>query len=345
MLQDAYFVDLIAKHLSGNILPEEEKELLYRIETNPENKQLFDELKKTWALSASYRSPLEVPDSDKGWQALQAKLHQSPRGSEALPEPISRKIRPRKYWWVIAATLALLVLASLLLILPPTPEADRQDWALLQGQESRQAVRLRDGSTVWLHGNSKIWTHPDFPKVRHLRLEGEAFFEVAHQKENPFRIACKGAYITVLGTSFNVRGTADKGDVEISVQSGVVQLAVAEGSATEATSLKVGAGKAAIFYPGEKRLELLDKAAENALAWQREALHFEGTPLAQVLPDLEGYFGVEMELGQPGLGQCTFQGDFEKPQLDEVLSVLQIALDLEVQERNGTYVFYGKPCQ
>jgi ferric-dicitrate binding protein FerR (iron transport regulator) len=346
MLQDAHFTDLIAKHLSGNILPEEEQELLYWIEANPEHQRLFDELEKAWALSASYQSPLEATDADKGWQRLQARLHVSPQGGEAPSEPASRKIRPLRRWWAIAATLALLVLAALPLILPSKKETGHTNWALLQGRgEPRQAFRLNDGSTVWLHGNSKIWTHPDFPKVRHLRLEGEAFFEVAHQKESPFRIACKGAYITVLGTSFNVRGTADEGDVEVSVQSGVVQLAVAEGSTTDAPPLKVGAGKAAIFHPGEKRLELLDKAAENALAWQREALHFEGTPLAQVLPDLEHYFGVEMELGQPGLGQCTFQGDFEKPQLDEVLSVLQIALDLEVRERDGTYVFYGKPCQ
>ena len=346
MLQDVHFEDLIAKHLSGNILPEEEQELLCWVEMRPENKLLFEELAQTWTLSASYQSPLEAPDTDKGWQELQARLHRLSNGGEASPEPTSQKIRPLKRWWAVAATLALLVLASLPLILPPTPKASRQDWALLQGQqEGRQAFSLGDGSTIWLHGDSKIWTHPDFPKVRHLRLEGEAFFDVAHQKKNPFRIACKGAYITVLGTSFNVRGTTDESNVEVSVQSGVVQLAVADGSTAEVASVKVGAGKAAIFHPEENRMELLDAAAENALAWQQEILRFEGTPLARVLPDLERYFGVEMEFGQPGLEQCTFQGDFESPRLDEVLNVLQIALDLQIRERDGIYILYGKPCQ
>lgn len=73
----------------------------------------------------------------------------------------------------------------------------------------RVHITLSDGSKVWLNSGTTL----EYPavfcgKLRQVKLEGEAMFEVEHDARRPFRVETFASNIEVLGTKFNVM--ADK---------------------------------------------------------------------------------------------------------------------------------------
>lgn len=82
---------------------------------------------------------------------------------------------------------------------------------------------LSDGSIVWLKGKSKLTYPVTFSgNLRNVDLEGEALFEVAKDHLHPFVIHCAGLSTRVLGTSFNIKYTSHK--IEVNVLTGRVFL-------------------------------------------------------------------------------------------------------------------------
>ena len=71
-------------------------------------------------------------------------------------------------------------------------------------------------------------------KTRSIKLKGEAFFNVAPDKEKPFIIDVNDVQVKVVGTSFNVRSY--NGITEVIVETGIVQVT----KAGETTELRAG---------------------------------------------------------------------------------------------------------
>lgn len=86
-------------------------------------------------------------------------------------------------------------------------------------------VTLSDGSSVWLNAASRL----SFPEsfigdTREVTLEGEAFFQVAHDASKPFIVRAANREIRVLGTEFNVLAYADEPEWQTTLVSGKVEL-------------------------------------------------------------------------------------------------------------------------
>jgi ferric-dicitrate binding protein FerR (iron transport regulator) len=86
-------------------------------------------------------------------------------------------------------------------------------------------VVLADGSEVWLNASSSL----RFPTVftgnqREVELTGEAYFEVAKNKERPFRVKVGDIQVNVLGTHFNINAYADESAVKTSLLEGSVKI-------------------------------------------------------------------------------------------------------------------------
>ena len=71
--------------------------------------------------------------------------------------------------------------------------------------------KLVDGTVVAINENSTIAFPEEFKnKQRVVKLEGEAFFEVAHDSTQPFIVDAQRGYIEVLGTKFNVNTNSER---------------------------------------------------------------------------------------------------------------------------------------
>jgi len=88
-------------------------------------------------------------------------------------------------------------------------------------------VILPDNSKVWLNAVSSLTYATSLKEngQRRVKLEGEAYFEVAKDKAHPFIVESRGQQIEVLGTHFNVNSYADEKVIATTLLEGSVRVA------------------------------------------------------------------------------------------------------------------------
>ena len=91
----------------------------------------------------------------------------------------------------------------------------------------RANLRLPDGTNVWLNARSVI-TYPSYfsDDVREVELNGEAYFEVAHDARHPFVVHTERYDINVLGTKFNVESYTNSRSFSTALMEGAVEITV-----------------------------------------------------------------------------------------------------------------------
>ncbi len=94
---------------------------------------------------------------------------------------------------------------------------------------SKTEMVLADGSKVWLNAGSVLKYSSDFNKKdREVILDGEAYFDVAKNKDKPFLVKTSKLTLRVLGTSFNVKSYSDEKTIETTLIKGSVKVEKSE---------------------------------------------------------------------------------------------------------------------
>ncbi|RYZ95824.1 MAG: hypothetical protein EOP47_25055 [Sphingobacteriaceae bacterium] len=95
-------------------------------------------------------------------------------------------------------------------------------------------ITLGDGTKIWLNGGSKLKYPETFRgKLREITIEGEAFFDVAHDADHPFIVHTGDITTQVLGTSFNIKAYPDEQLLKVDVVSGKVGIVPSATAAVE----------------------------------------------------------------------------------------------------------------
>jgi ferric-dicitrate binding protein FerR (iron transport regulator) len=102
------------------------------------------------------------------------------------------------------------------------------EYHIVAGKGIRKAISLPDGTKVWLNGDSKLTYNAKMNEedTRLVSLTGEAFFDVAHDKEHPFIIRTDKVSIKVLGTAFNISAYPNDKKCETTLLRGSIELTV-----------------------------------------------------------------------------------------------------------------------
>lgn len=339
-------LDLIGKYLSGNIAPAEREQLLAWAAADKQNRQYFDEMIQLWGLVDDESA---LPDygstTVQAWQKFTQHLDppaQRTGGSGigiGQPAPVVRPLwGQRRAWWSVAAAILLLISVWWIVRESPVTPASMAEIVTTQGE--RRSIILPDSTEVWLNQNSTLRYASAF-QDRRVELIGEGYFSVRRDEKRPFVITSGEVETTVLGTVFNVRAYPGEEDLEVSVVSGKVQVKEAQ---TQKQVL-LEAGKAATYNRAEKTLAEADTPTENADAWVDQQLVFEGTPLRAVINDLELYYGIQIQVENPAILNCTFSGQFEKLSAEAMLQILSFALNLQLNSDETQYTLSGAGCE
>ncbi|MDX1665830.1 MAG: FecR domain-containing protein [Saprospiraceae bacterium] len=330
-MKESRFEVLMAKYLSGDIEPAERQELLSWAEANKEHRAIFEEMIQVWSLTDDYDEPFrdEVEDA---WQRLEADWHQ--RGTRR-PIPLSSKRVLR----IAAAGLVIVALALWYLLDPLQPSTQ---WITLQtGPDEQKELTLPDGSRVWINQQSELRYRDDFQESRNVALTGEAYFEGVENEDVPFEVQAGNATATVLGTAFNLRAYPTENMVRVSVLEGRVAFT---GQGEESKRVVVPGGGSGLYDREEQEVRYSRDKMTNILAWKNRRLDFEGSPLSEVIPAIERYYGIDIELSNDDILHCHFSGDFDEPGQETLLQTLAFALDLELKRQEGKIVLAGQGC-
>jgi ferric-dicitrate binding protein FerR (iron transport regulator) len=181
---------------------------------------------------------------------------------------------------------------------------------------------LPDGSAVWLNAASSIRYPTAFTgQQRRVEVTGEAYFEVAHQPQMPFRVSLNGgAAVEVLGTHFNVNAYAEDEQMNITLLEGAVQCSNGSGKAV------LKPGQQARMTTGNSPIRVMDHAdIEKVMAWKNGLFNFNDASLEEVMRQLERWYDIEVRY-EKGIPRIEFIGKMDRSlTLAEVLAGLEMS--------------------
>ena len=325
-------IQLLERTLTGTATPEERAALRAWEQADAANRRTAAQVRRAWAAARPAEDlPFEL-DVAGDFERVMARTKQPAR---VVP------LQPRRTWLRIAAAVVFLALSVLALRLAFSSDPE---WITARNDSATEVVDLTlpDGSVVYLRGGGAIAYPPAFDgATRPVRLEGEAFFEVAKNAAQPFTVTTDAVEVTVLGTAFNVRPPGDTRPV-VSVREGKVRVAAAAFDAT----VVLTAGERADLLSDKQLLQKRADADGNTTAWQRGYLRFGDTPLRAVLADLSAHYDTPITAADDLL-DCPLTGRYAgTTRLEDLLAMVAEAYDARVvRVDGGRFVIEGGRCQ
>ncbi len=195
---------------------------------------------------------------------------------------------------------------------------------LIVPRGKRFKVKLSDGTLVYLNSKSHLKYPVRFGNMptREIMLEGEGYFQVAKNPDQPFIVNTNTVNVTVLGTHFNVRCYDEDNEVKTTLEEGKVLTKLL----SKQQEVFLNPGEAAIFKRGSDNLKVEEVNVENDIAWVRNRLFFNNEPFKNILKKIERSYGVTVNCKDDVLLNKSFYGDFdiETENVDDVLKAFAL---------------------
>jgi transmembrane sensor len=194
---------------------------------------------------------------------------------------------------------------------------------------------LPDGSRVWLNAASSVTYPTSFTGAeRNVQVTGEAYFEVAKQKNKPFKVQTPGnALIEVTGTRFNVNAYADEPAMTTTLTEGAVN--VHAGNHVQS----IRPGQQAQVRAGQ--IDMINDAdTSQALAWKNGVFDMNNAELPAVMRQLARWYDVNIEY-EKELPAIRFGGKMQRNlKLSQVLNGLSgMGVQFRIEEGRKVVVY------
>jgi len=193
-------------------------------------------------------------------------------------------------------------------------------------------VRLADGTTVLLQPNARLSYPPSFTAAnREVVLAGDAFFNVAHNPQQPFLVLANGMITKVLGTSFRIRANDADSIVTVEVKTGRVAVfaqadlnRARQSSGLSARSMLVTPNQQVVFLRQNEQMSqhLVAEPALLKSPEQNRDFSFTETPISQVFATLETAYGVDIVYDADALQRCSLTAPLGNEPLFDKLTII-----------------------
>lgn len=180
-------------------------------------------------------------------------------------------------------------------------------------------VVLADGTRVWLNAASSLKFPTAFTGTdRHVELTGEAYFEVAKNKDLPFTVSAGNVRVNVLGTSFNVSAYEDDECNKTTLLEGSVQIV------RNNQRLSLAPGQQAVSEGNDQPVQLKTVNAEDAIAWKNGYFSFKKEDIRSVMRKIARWYDVDVTF-QGDISNSVLGGSVSRTQnINEILSYLEL---------------------
>ena len=193
---------------------------------------------------------------------------------------------------------------------------------------------LSDGTKISLNCNSTI----TYAKVfrgdhRDVKLDGEAFFEVAKDKSKPFTVTANGIKTTVLGTKFNVSAYKNLKHISVALLEGKVEVQTAEGR----DKLILKPAEMAVF---DKKARNLSRSVANASiisSWKDGNIVFSGANFEDIAAKLYNTYGIKLIDSTKNL-KWNYSGNFDRSDYLTIVKSICFAKKINYKQTKPTII-------
>ncbi len=203
-----------------------------------------------------------------------------------------------------------------------------------------KSIVLSDGTKIWLNSGSRLIFPPVFSEMRReVYLQGEAYFEVKSDKNNPFYVKTDQFMVRVLGTKFNVQAE-EYGEMFTTL--------LLEGNVTLSTG-RSGTDSETILEPNHLAFlssQLNDFSVvpvanpEDYITWTKGYLIFKNESIKDVLQKIARYYNVHIEY-RTSLKYVRISGKLDlKEDPERVLQGISKLAIAKFKKEESKYIIY-----
>lgn len=172
---------------------------------------------------------------------------------------------------------------------------------------------LPDNTKIWLNAGSSIAYPEKFNKNRrYVELNGECYFNVNSDPENPFEIKLNRMNVVVTGTRLNINAYMDENDIVVTLQEGkaAVELTAEEGDLTgKSRTYPLSPNQRLVFNVENENVKLED--TDFVLpAWMSGGMVFENITLPAIIKAIERHYDIKAEYNPEMMPQGRYSIKF-----------------------------------
>lgn len=352
--------DLICGYLKNELTEDETSRLISWLEQDKKNKRLFDEMSDLW-VTARATSPDPGFDAREGFLRFREKI----KSTNNLKESKTKTFRLRTLLryaaiFIIAFSAggSLFFFVGRNSIEPALQSVNK----IVVPLGSKAWFSLSDGTFVTLNAGSTLNVSNGYGiNNRIVRLDGEGYFNIAKDTNNPFVVQTPFLNVRALGTEFNVKAYSVDKTIETTLVSGSLQIEPVK---------EVNQGRITVLKPNQKvtffkedfvftdeqedkeneipartvsvkkirtvapaRLIKEDIDVNPVTSWKENRWIFEEQSLAQIAVDLERKFDVRIIFESEKLKSYRFTGTILAEPIEQVLIALSMTAPINYNVR------------
>ncbi len=311
-------------YFEGEVSHEEEKQLYSFIQSSDSNKKQFRQWEQEWEATLIASNVL-----NKDWEKVQSKLI----ANTATQTP-NRLLNIYKYTAIAASFLLLFFSAYSFLLKKNTTHQSHFIVEAPFGEKSK--LTLDDGSQVWLNSGSVLSVeHTMVKSETHVRLNGEAYFEVSKNKDRKFIVKTSAYDVEVLGTKFNISSYPSSEQVITTLIEGSIRVT------NEYNSIEIEPGEKAFADTSTSLIQkeqVLNASISNA--WLSNSIIYDNISLNDLIIRLSKEYNVKIYLEAEELADKKLSIALRNDEtISQIMSALKKILNVEINEyKQNNYI-------
>jgi transmembrane sensor len=310
------------------------------LEKNPHCRSAIDDAREMISSLDFHTHELKEKEFDRMRNRLLGSLQAAKANAHELrdvPGVIPMRARSKGIWMrrIAAASIIIPLFSAGVLLLTQNFDRSNKYTGVLNADEMERKISpsgeksmlfLTDGTRIWLNGNSKLSYARDFQtkNTRDVYLEGEAFFDVAHDARKPFVVHTSTIRIKVLGTSFNVKSYSEEETIETTLVHGKVSIEQSDEKGNRIGGIELAPNQRAIFNKESRLINIKQVGKENTGSWRQERLVFEEERMSSVIEQMEKWYQVKIHVEGSRQLDCKLTASIGTETLEEFLKLMEL---------------------
>lgn len=210
------------------------------------------------------------------------------------------------------------------------------NYKLVTSKGEKSYLQLPDGTRVWLNSCTTLEYAENYGySNRSIYLDGEAYFEVAKNKDLPFVVKANGIDVKAIGTAFNVSAYMEDSQLTTTLFNGKVAV---QPTLTKQEVL-LEPNQVAVYDKSRNKIEVVPYDKKLFAQWRGGFLSFEMMYLQDITKLLERNYNVVFRYENQGIKKLRFSGSFRNNEdLSEILNVIKTNTGIRYQILKDTIV-------
>ncbi len=315
--------NIIARVLSGESSSDDIFSLSEWLNAKESNREEFRHLKTYWDADVTFKhSVIPTLSAEK----LQQQINKQ-----------EKRIRKIHLWKnaipLIAAVGLLFVFSTVFLFYYTNNHAS--EYYTLMTDEHKSDFTMEDGTVITLNKNSRLTYSDKYGKSkREIKLQGEAFFEVAKDPDKPFKVEMDDASIVVLGTNFNVKADVGSDHIAATLIEGSILFNGAKQDIIMAPNQQL------IFNRLDNKIVVKQVDTDIFTSWKDGLMKYKSIPFIELIEDLKKTYKVDIRIDDEELTNLTVTvtGTFSDEQgIGGILNTISRTIPISWNYSDGVY--------